>query len=87
MKTKILSTVAAVALTLGAVSAATSASAGKRGLGWGADATYHKYGVSSYEYQAICKRLHYNWRVLGNLKAKELFFRWNCFKFIHGYNY
>ena len=82
MKTKILSTVAAIALSLGAVTAAGNASARSYGYGLGGDAYYHKYGVSKYEYAKICQRLHYNWKVLGNHKAKELYFRWNCFKFI-----
>lgn len=83
MKTKILSTVAAIAISLGAITAAGTASA-RYGGGLGTDYSYYKYGVSSYEYAKLCKRLHYNWKVLGNLKAKELFFRWNCFKF-YGY--
>ena len=82
MKTKILSTVAAAAFALTALTAANTASA-KYGYGYG-DAYYYKYGVSEYEYRKLCRRLNYNWKVLGNLKAKELFFRWNCFKF-YGY--
>jgi hypothetical protein len=83
MKTKILSTVAAIAISLGAITAAGNASA-RHGYGLGGDAYYHKYGVSYYEYAKLCRRLHYNWKVLGNRKAKELFIRWNCFKF-YGY--
>ena len=82
MKTKILSTVAAVAISLGAITAAGSASARHgHGYGLGADESYYKHGVTSYQYAKICQRLHYNWKVLGNHKARELFFRWNCVKF------
>lgn len=82
MKTKILSLAAAAAIALTALGTTGTAQARGGKLGLGHDYSYYKNGVSEYQYRKICERLHYNWKVLGNPRARELFLRWNCFKFI-----